>query len=427
MKKILVVSLLILNVSFTNAQVEAIAASATVDSVINKIKNNLSELISEAETSATVTGFSITSDANILVQNLDIMAKELSGKVFSDLNTSQQLAFSNATALLSQTNSDLKERIADVNSVISGLGSEISRLPFASKRPLLKGYSPSYILNNDAAYDVTLDGSLLNTDEIDLSFGAVICGKTSSVENTVRFSCPAEIFKDTENRWVTGTLKLLQKKAWYNVFGKDKTFEYSLGIMAIQEKFGEYKLLVTERVDSNKKVPRSHNNQHKNSHCQGGSSKVWTYRPSNGCTIDTSSAKIASRSVSSKSSLEGIVNLSSNGFQIRGIVRNNGSCGPFGVPKDGRGRISVSAAWVDICPAKKLVSLPAKQGALAWGNDIAFDLPENYTKFSLEITQLDGTKKIVNNTEAHEWFTTQFDAGGKQIIFKPRKIEDAFN
>jgi hypothetical protein len=426
MKKFWLVVLISVSINNPQAQVAEIAGSATVDTLITNVKNGISELISEAEASATVVGFSFASDANILIQNLDILGKELSGKVFSDLNRSQQSALSNAAAVLAETDKKLQERIRDVNNIIDSLGAELSRLPLADDRPLLKRYSPSYILNNDASYDINFDGSLLNTDSIKLQFGAVPCQKISSVENSLKFNCPAEIFKNSENNWITGNIDFTKKKAWYNIFGQDKSYSYSLGIMAIQEKFGDYKLLVSEKVNDNNVVQRLHKNQFRNSHCSGNRSKVWTYRPTEGCTIDITSAKISEQSVTSKSSLEGIINLASNGFQIRGVIGNSGSCGPFGVPKDARGKIAVTATWNDICPTPKEVDLPPAEGEIFWNNDLSFDLPQAYTKFSLEVKQLDGTKKIVKDTESHRWFTTHFDVNGKQLILKPRTVEDAF-
>lgn len=425
MKILSLILVLCLSVSNVYSQAGAIAASASVDAVISNIRNSVSELISEAETSATVTGFSFVTDANILLQNLDVMAKELSGKVFSDLNQSQQSILSNATQLLAETNRDLEDRIADVGGIISSMGAEISRIPGVDDRPLLSKYSPSYILNTEAAYELLLSGSLLNSDKSLLVFGATPCLLVSSVENQARYTCPAEIFSTGENEWVTGELSLIKDAPWYMFWADDETYSYKIGVMAIQEKLGDYELKVWEQRNSQNRVSRSGRNGHRNNHCRGDSGQVWTYRPAPNCTIDVTSINV-DHSKSSNSTYNGVINASGSGFQVRGVVRNNGSCGPFGVPRDGRGSLNVHARWVDICPATEEVELPAQKGELSWLEDKSFDFPETTTKYMLMVNQINGKVKAVDRASSEDWFTTSYDVNTRLLVFKPRKLTDAF-
>ncbi len=411
-------------VSSVGAQIESIAASASVESVISQIRNSASELISEAETSAKVAGFSFATDANILLQNLDVMAEELSGKVFRDLNTSQQSILSNAIKLVSETDRSFEDRLGDVNQIISSLGGELSRIPGIDGRPLLAKYSPSYILNTDAAYDLTLSGSLLSSEKSSLLFGATPCLLVSSVESQARYRCPAEIFTTGENEWVTGELKLIKDTPWYNFWGKGQTYSYKIGVMTIQEKLGEYELKVWEKRSSQKRISRSGSNSHRNNHCRSDKSKAWTYRPAPNCSVDVTSINVK-HSKSSNSTYEGVINASGSGFQVRGVIRNRGRCGPFGVGHDARGSLRVDATWIDICPATEEIELPTEDGILSWMEDRSFDFPETTTKYVLKINQADGRVKIVDKTLSDDWFTASYDLNTRLLVFKPKALSEA--
>lgn len=88
--------LVLFSSSPVGAQVGAVAAAATVDSVLAQIRNSLTSIISQTETSASVAGFSIAADANILLANLNSVAVDLEGKLFRDLNATQQAVIANA-------------------------------------------------------------------------------------------------------------------------------------------------------------------------------------------------------------------------------------------------------------------------------------------------------------------------------------------
>ncbi|MFQ3245891.1 MAG: hypothetical protein ACI9SP_002540 [Arenicella sp.] len=422
----LFLSIFVLAYNSSNAQVVEMATSATVDSVITKLTNSVSEIISEAEASGTVLGFSIATDAKILIQNIEALGSGLSGKIFSDLTRAQQTAFENAASLLNEADYSAEQRLEQIELISKGFGAELSRLPGVDDRPLILSYGPSYIFNTDAAYDITLNGSLLNSERADLTFGATPCKLISSVESQLKFTCPAEIFSTGENEWVSGRINLIKPAPWYT-FWKDETiFQYTIGVMAIQEAMGEYSLKVWENRPTALRVARSQKNNYRNGHCKGNKSKVWSYRPATNCSVDVTSVKVTSKHVSSKSTFEGLINVSSNGFQTRGKIRNNGQCGPFGVGKDGRGALNVTVKWFDECKSSEEIALDIDTGALSWQEDKSFELPETMTKFVLTIMQKNGETKVVNGTSSEKWFATTFSPDSKILTFKPRDIERAF-
>lgn len=409
-------------VSGSHAQVAEIAAGATIDSVITQVRNSLNEVISQAEASTSVVGFSVAADANILIQNLNTAANDFRGKLFSDLNKAQQAAFANALKLSKEANRDLRPNIKALQGAVKILGAELSRVPGVSSRPFVHSYTPTYIVNNDASYDFVVDGSLLNSRKSSLMFGSITCKSVSAVEHRLRFQCPAEPFGGGID-WKIGALTLYKEAPFYKFWMADEKYEYKVAAKVIQERLGSYTLTAVETRPASNKVARTIENGYRNGHCSGSAAKVWTYRPAEACTIDVTSIKV-NHSKSSNSSYEGVLNASPAGFQVRGVVRNNGSCGPFF--KDGRGSLNVTATWTDTCSSQKEAQLEPQTGELHWEQELGFSLSPQTAKFMFVVVQANGERRIVTASESSDWFTSTYDPATKVLLIKPRKVEEAF-
>ena len=424
-KRIAALSLLVSLSGHAYANVGAIAASASVDALVQNITNSLSQLISEAETSATVAGFGFATDANILIQNIEVMGKELSGKVFSDLNASQQSVISNALVLIDQAGRETERQLDSAETLVANLGQEIARLPLTDGRPMVSRYSPSYVLNNTETYDISLQGSLLNRADTTLYFGATPCEQISSVETELRFSCPAAAFDNDVNGWTTGLLSFDKPRPWYAPWKSPEAYRYKIALMVVQGEIGHYTIRSSESVVVETRIQRKHSNERRNSHCSGGRDVAWTYRPAAGCRVDETSVKVKHRTAEN-SRYDGITNLSSSGFQTRGRVENGGRCGPGGYPRDARGKLSITAEWVDVCPSSKEAERETEVGTLSWGEDKAFHLPPSVSKWVLEVTQKDGAIKVFDKASPSDWFVVDFDPNTKIVLVKPRQLADAF-
>ena len=401
----------------------SIAASASIDAVITGVRNALQEVISQAEVAGTVVSFRVASDAKILLQNLDTMGKELSGKVFRDLTEAQQAALNNLMALSKETSKDLGKNIGQLDDAIKSAGEELSRIPGVSDRPFVSSYSPSYLLRQDKEFDVVVKGSLLNTEKLQLTVGQTECKLLSSVEKALRFSCPGTTLGKSQE-WVSGTLKFTRSKKWFQFWKEDDHYQYQVAIRAIANEMGVYALDVTTRGTVDERVPRSAQNGHRNDHCQGGHSVVWTYSPTQGCFVDMGTVQVIP-SKSSNSTYNGVVNLTNLGFQVSGVVRNNGQCGPFGIPRDGRGNLDVNANWIDVCTRPKMTDLPAAPGTLSWDRETVLTLPENLAKFVLRVKLANGMERIVSGAGSFGWFVVEYNDATKILVLRPRKLEEA--
>ena len=409
------------------AQVEtvagSIAATATVDSVISGVRTTLQEAISQAEVAGTVVSFRVASDAKVLLQNLDIMAKELSGKVFADLTAAQQSALNNLLVVSKETTRDLKGNINALDGAVRDAGQEIARLPGVSKRPFVSSYSPGYMLAGAASsMDVLVKGSMLNVDKISLTLNKSQCILLSGVENALRFSCPIDAVGSPQ-RWVTGDLGLQMKTKWYAFWKGPQVFDYKVAVSLVQPEMGSYTLQATVTESSSERIARTQSNGYRNGHCDGDHSVAWTFTPSRAeCSIDVTSVQ-TTPSATSKSGYEGVINLGPAGFQFRGVVRNSGHC--FGPSKDARGSLNVTATWTDVCPITREVVQVPQEGKLLWNRETELQLPKGTSSWLIKVSLNNGTQHVLSSAGSFPWFTVSFDPVARLVVIRPRALEDA--
>lgn len=401
-----------------------IAASAAVDSVINGVRSALDEAISQAEAAGTTVSFRVASDARMLMQNLDIMANDFRGKVFSDLNQAQQSALNNLLVVSRETTRDLKANIGALDAAVRTAGAEISRIPGVSKRPLVSSYAPGFILTNaEGPLTVSFAGSLLNTESVTLKLGANDCQQIASTENTLRFSCQTGPLAAESGKWLHGDLSLTPRKPWYEFWRERKTYTYKVAVGLVQAEMGTYVVDATTQVNGEERIRRSESNGYRNDHCRGGHTVVWTFTPVRaGCNIDVTSVN-ASANTTSNSTWEGVINKGPGGFQVRGTVRNSGSCGPF--YRDARGSINASASWVDVCPTTTEAAIVPVTGSLKWTAQEAIQLPPNTIRFIVKVKLRDGSQQVVSGAGSYPWFVVEFNQATKLLVIRPRPIDEA--
>lgn len=403
------------------AQVAAIAAAASIESIIAQIRNSLSSVISEAESSATVTGFSIAADANILISNLGIIAGELEGKTFRDLNATQQAIFANMLQVSTEAARGMGKPVKEMHSIVRTLGAELSRLPGVSNRPFVSAYAPVYAVANNVARDVTIEGSLLAKTGAVLSFDTLTCRLAAATEQRLTFVCPEALFAPGRASWISGTLSLPEQTG--TIVHKKVNYNYKIGIKIIPKRLGTYVLAVTELHPQVRRVHRREENSFTNDHCADNREKVWSYRPESKCAIDVQSIRV-NHQKSQDTQFEGTINVSPSGFQVRGNVRNHGHC-LLGI-RNARGSLRVQAEWDDECPqAPRSVALEPQSGEINWGEERAFRLSGAAASFTLTVTQADGSRKVITATTSAGWFTATYDPATKILVLKPRDVGEA--
>lgn len=420
---------LIVQMTLTSiAKAEVISGDSLVGNVVGDLTDGLQSTITQLETSATVTSFNVRSDLLVILENVKIMGDELVGKTFNELSSAQKQFFEKTNVLVAETREGVSLTVDKVDGVMASMGEALSRIPGVDGRPFVTKYKPSYFLKGNENYPILVSGSLVGNGSPTLKFGNIDCQIKTKTERLLEFDCPSHIITNDKN-WISGELTVTKEKPWYDFFSKDKKYTYVLSVRTIDKNIGEYSLDFYIKENAEVRKSRGQSNSHRNGHCQGDRAMAWTYNPQGGCKIDMNSVNI-SHSNSSQSSYGGVHNLTQNGFQVRGTVRNNGTCAPriFGQRAfvDGRGSLNVTANWVDVCTEGKEVQQETKTGMLTWAKQEKFQMPNNTLRFVLTIQQVNGEQIIVKGSEVHKWFKVDFDPQGNIAIFRPKELDLAF-
>jgi hypothetical protein len=411
----------------------AIAAGAAISDVIKQLRDGLKEVIDETQNAYSRSAFDTRANAIVVLQSLDVIASGLVGQVFSELNATEKKFMSDTALIIEQWhrgNRDLADRLESVATT----GEEaISRLPFAERTPLVKKYSPSFVATNaNATFLVSIQGSRLGSGDPALKFGATACMRNTHTDRELRFACPSRLLgTPTSVVPVTGHLSLARPKTfWQKVqFWKAaESTQYDIGIVTVPALLGEFTgravLSTTTRERQQRTGPHV---GHMNDHCQGGRTHDWVMNASAGWSIEEGSVTLHTVSCSSASTCPQLQNVGSSGFVIHGVTTNNGACGPFGIPKDGRGFMESYATWSEYRDVVQDVDQPLPPGAITWGSDTSIRLPESSKGFVLEVRRVDSTSSTITGAGPFDRFDVAYDQITRTVVITPGRLVDVLS
>jgi hypothetical protein len=411
----------------------AIAAGAAVNGVIQQLRDGLKEVINETQNAYSRSAFDTRANAIIVLQNLDVVASGVTGRVFAELNAAEKKFMSDTALIIDQWhrgNRDLAERLESVATT----GEEaISRLPFAERTPLVKKYSPSFVaVNASATFLVAIHGSRLGSGDPVLRFGSTACARNTHTDRELRFACPGHVLGSPANVVpVAARLSLDRPKSFWQslrFWQAAEQAQYDIGVVAVPALLGEFTgravLSTTTREQQQRRGPRV---GHRNDHCQGDRTHDWVMNASAGWRIDEGSVSLHTISCSSASTCPQLQNVSASGFVIHGVTINNGQCGPFGVPRDGRGSMESYATWTEYRDVEQDVDQPLAPGAIAWGSDTAIRLPANSKGFVLEVKRVDKTSSTITGAGPFDRFDVAYDQVTRTVVITPGRLVDALS
>lgn len=402
-----------------------------VQDAIDSIKSSATQIINSAEASATVAGFSISSNLQILMQNLDLIAAKHRKDTLRDLSDAERKIVADAHRLVRQTDLATSGAIDRLNLLVDSTGTEISRLPWVLKQPLVTRVSPTHVLEGQPTYEVEFRGSRLAQEGVGLVLNNSACSLLNSTDTSLRFLCQSEAFQ-AEVPWSRGQLTLSTKKKWWDFFGSDVNTQYSVGLKTIGRKLGTYVFSADIETSTLETIQRKQHQEVSNGHCEGPTPRAWTFRPTSSCRVDPQSVR-AKSDTTKKSSCESPADISEFGFSVRCTARNSGDCTriklPFGkvkLTKDARGSAKVDAYWNDLCPKTSTLQVPEVSGEIYWGEDVAISLPEGQKvlRWKLTITQSNGVIRILDRAADEKWFTLT-EGSSASIIVHPKELPDA--
>ena len=400
----------------------------TVNSIVDNLSDRIKEIINDLEGSISRQAFDIRTHLQLIIGQLDYVLDKNIDKVFEKLDEQQRELLNNIDITLSEFERTSNIALDKLDDVLDKAIIFSGTLPFSKRIPAVRNVSPSFIGSSERKGIITIDGAWLAKGSPYLIFEGERIDPIKKIDNELRFEIPLDKYKDIKNvEFISAKLNVFKNQ----IIGK-KMVDYQIAVSLVPNLMGNYLLFVKTKETKKETKSRSENFSDSNGHCAGGRDKIWTFNSLGApWKIDVNSISDRSHSVSSKSKYHGKRSVSHNGFQIAARIENNGECikvlGKV-VARDGRGSVSGSVSWTEykLEPYIKDQGLNSK-GELKWGKDISLNLPQNLSSFRLEITQLDGEKKIINKNANEDWYQVRYNPNGATLTIKPRNLNRAMN
>ncbi|MCV9388076.1 hypothetical protein [Reichenbachiella ulvae] len=419
--------MLFLSQNNCNAQAEVALAGQTVNGIVDNFADRIDDIIANLDNVITKQSFDIRSHLQLVLQQADYIVGKNIDKTFEKLTKEQQDLLTDINNTISQVEQTGQILIQDVDQILNKGVALIGTLPGSKKAPVLTGLSPTYYGNSENQdVSVRIDGAWLAHKEPYILIDGEEYKPTTKIDSRLEFLLPLDLYNDsTRINLKTAELIVFKKR----LFGS-KEQKYTLGFYLVPEMMGTFKLLIkTNEVDSLYNY-RAEKFGHRNRHCQNSRGKTWVFNSAGPkWKIDVNSVELSGVHVSRNSTRPNIENKTANGFRVSGEVRNYGSCrrilGEY-VYRDARGSVNGTVEWKEFRTIDTLSELnEIASGTLYWNTEYGIDLGPNLNSFRLEILQLNGETKIIDENEVEKWFTVKFNRTTNFLQIEPNSLSTA--
>lgn len=318
-----------------------IAGSLAISDLITQLRNALISVSGKISSDVSRNSFEVREHIALLIQLVDQLGQSLIGKTFDQLDEKQRAIFLNINNSVVQMQNAASVTIAQVDDVVARTNDAFGTLPFSDRIPRVLRYGPAYVVglapgaNPVKASDVpiTVSGSWLGVGEPKLAFGGTPCQLQGKTETSLSFNCPLSAFvSGSKVESISGSLTVFREKTFWedikSVFVEVPTeIDYKLAMFAVPQTMGTYKVSATVATSTTEEAIRQTQDfYHSNGHCEGPAYPVWTVNATAGWKIDVNSIQVHELTKNGDTQNHGAFNRTENGFQMGGIVRNEGSC-----------------------------------------------------------------------------------------------------
>lgn len=430
---------------FSAAQVPGgLAAGMTVGSIVGTLRGAALDIIRELDKTVGVNSFQIRQHLLLVVSELEHSALTLEGKLFKDLDISQQAFFRNIEGAINEASNATNQPLDKLDGIAKTLATSVERLPLTDGSPRVLRSTPSYVVTKleIAETRVSFEGSRLNYGPPTLKFGNIECRLAGHTDVRVDFICPSALFRTVASVTpVTGNLVVDDVETFWakakNVFRHyDPKKQYRVLVQGVPEVLGVATLYTQHEEIEEEFSDRSAPLNASNNHCQNETEHgPFTYSVQGGpdWSIVPGSARWGGESSGNQQrSVSGPLDLTSKGFRFMAKLKNGGDCGPYKpfssdrLWVDARAWIGGNVLWRESRQISVKKQSDLSIGTLKWGQDVAIPLPDKLMAFRLTVRQMDGSAPIViDKDNSLRWFRVDHDTAKHTLVIRPRSIEDA--
>lgn len=407
-----------------------IAASVVVSDFVQTTKESILDVIDSLEGSAGNSMFRARQHLELLIDQIEMIAENSIELTFSELNSAERQFFESVQIHLDSLNNMSETTASEVEQIATILSNGLRGLPLAATYPIVSGYYPLFVRSEGATNDdtirVQISGVLLSNHEPSLLIESIPCDISEKIDTRLVFLCDKRLFSAPETvKTVSGKLVVYEKLSFIkSIFGFDsKSYDYNIGINVIPLALGTATITVTTVSSTPERNERSAPFSYRNNHCRGSRDQLFEFNVTKDWIIDQASVTASCRS-SSRSSCNGLRNITASSFGYLCSIANSGYCGPFW--RDGRGSCSGSVSWEEVRTPENLDDITLDSVELFWGRDQAIVLPAGVRSIRIAIEKVDGTRRIVTASEVRDpWFDVKVDLRNRNVIIQPEVLRRA--
>jgi len=430
--------ILILGSGPSHAQgVAGFAAEASVGSVIDQLRGSANDVIQNAQNAVSKGAFEVRQNAEILLQQLDVMGRGLEGKTVKDLTAVQAQFFSNTFQTLQEIRSTASYTTKEARKLVAQSNDMLGTLPFADRTARVLDFSPRFVaLHETQDQALMISGSWLSSSgSPSLLMDGKICEPLEVLESSLRFRCKVGPSLGSSVTYKTGTLTVSDRQGWWDRFvgwfyDNRVKRTYSIAIAVVPMSLGQFSIKAAVEKPGVDIQSKTETRRSDNGHCQGGTSYSWTINATSGYSIIE---KPTTTLVGDSTAVdEGVQGWTPTSFIFRGKANNSGSCAPviFGQRAfvDGRGHVEIRAAWKE----SKSTTVRTEQDVtltrpVEWGKEQFVSLPEGTVFAEVSAHLLDGRDLHDTSTASttNHWIRFIHDVANKRLEIKPLPLSEA--
>jgi hypothetical protein len=398
-----------------------------VNDILEDFSQRIDHVIDNLDTVYTKDAFDTRQHLVLLSNTVGNLIRSNVDNTFDRIDESQQnllLSIENSLRSMETTSRitlDSVEEIIDKSSVFA------SSLPLGKRIPVVTSVSPTFTLKEDKELVLKVKGAFLATGRPYVKVGnkKIRTDKGGKIDTELLFVVPLSDFDEQADSSLFNCKLTVYKKG----FLFNKKLDYDIGIFIIPTKMGEYELYARQFENSIVTANRQEGFSYKNSYCAGSKEQVWTFNcQEDPWKIDINSIKIDAPSISKRTSLHGLRNVSEKGFQISATIQNSGNCIKVlgqTLRKDSRGSIKGTVAWQETRTVKTTKDeVLISKGDIDWGEDRVLNLPERTESFRLVVRQMDDSTRSISAAANERWFKVLDEKN--YLVIKPKTIAEAF-
>jgi hypothetical protein len=415
----------------------AIAGSVAVSSLVDNIKNSISELIDRLDTVVSARSFQIRTEMSFLLSEVEHVSLTLVDKTFSELNQSQQQFFERTQSTLASARALTNEALAGSQALLEQVEQIGANVPFFGAEPRVRSVSPLFMQtaahgeNGDVS--LTVRGAFLRHGATSLVIDNVACRVSEHVDTRITFLCPKRLFVwETALKHVSGLLRVRDDASfWERVRERFGHYipekQYVINVTVVPRQLGTFLVNAEHNAPQEQAMSRTASWGQTAPHCREETRGTNNFSPQGpGWRIDVGSVRTSVGC--DRRGGHAVRNLTENGFQVDYNMRNDGRCVDLLVGKsyDARGCHSGNVTWIERRSVPQRTETQLGTGPLFWTADQEIRLPLGLIGFTITVTQFDGRTVVLSAATAERWFEVVRDAESRTLIIRPKRLEDAF-